>query len=94
MRGSNSAASFSQSSRTDPDPSENDYVRVDIDPLDPFSPGRRPNSPQWSSSSFGGDSGTSDDWLPLLAVVGIATFMWICGVLGNALPAATPTLGM
>lgn len=85
---------------------DDDYVRVDVDPLDPFSPARAAserNRSRQNASFIPGlvangrrddvDDG-GDDWLPLIAIFGLAGSLWLFGVLSNALPAAGPTVGM
>lgn len=79
---------------------EEDYVEVDVDPLDPFSAANRNGSSRssWDSSSWDSpdseQDNDNDEWFPLVAIMGIAGLVWVLGLLGNALPAATPSLGM
>jgi hypothetical protein len=74
--------------------SEEDYVFVDVDPLDPFSPGRARDAPKWTSSPFVDNNLGEDDWIPIAALLGVASVVWLFGVLSNAIPAAAPSLGM
>lgn len=75
--------------------SEDDYVEVDVDPLDPFSATKRRRSTRsaWGADDFDEDE-ARDDWFPILMICGFAGLVWLFGVLSNALPAATPSLGM
>lgn len=100
------AAAFRSPRSSAPPPPEDDYVRVDVDPLDPFSPARaasersrsRKNSPfppGLIRSGAGDDvDDGGDDWIPLIALFGLAGSIWLFGILSNALPAAGPTVGM
>jgi hypothetical protein len=85
------ATSGSNSSQRQP---EEDYVYVDVDPLDPFSPGRSRDAPKWTSSPFADDNLGEDDWIPIAGLLGVASLVWLFGVLSNAVPAAAPSLGM
>lgn len=77
------------------DASGDDYVDVDVDPLDPFTATkhRRSTRSQWDSVDMEEDE-VDEDWIPILALVGVGGFIWMCGMLGNVIPAATPSLGM
>jgi hypothetical protein len=93
-RRAQSAASAFGSRRSAPPETDDEYVYVDVDPLDPFSPGRSRDAPKWSPSLVSDEDSDAEEWMPFAAVVGIASVMWLLGVLGNAVPSATPSLGM
>jgi hypothetical protein len=75
---------------------DDDYVVVDVDPLDPFSASRGPNAPRWGAGDDDGgfDDPTDEDWLPIAALMGVAGLLWLASVLGSALPAASPVVGL
>lgn len=73
---------------------DDDVVDLNVDPLDPFTASSHPRTTRdgvWDPS--GGDD-DSEDWVPILGLVGIASVLWLLSVLGNALPTASPSLGM
>lgn len=76
--------------------SKEDYVDVDVDPFDPFSAsGPRPARTRTSWADLDdNDESSNDDWYPLIFVMGLAGVLWLAGVVGNALPAATTSAGM
>lgn len=76
------------------DRSDEDYVEVDADPFDPFSAAkaRRPAGRGWDFRAD--DEAPDEDWIPIVALMGCAGLIWLFGILSNALPAATPSLGM
>lgn len=65
---------------------------MDADPLDPFSASRRKPKTSWDYQSD--DEEVEEDWIPIAALMGCAGLIWLFGFLSNALPAATPSLGM
>lgn len=73
---------------------EDDYVEVDVDPLDPFSASKRRKTTRTSWESTDEEDETQEEWFPILALMGVAGLIWFIGLLSNALPAATPSLGM
>lgn len=76
---------------------DDECVRVDVDPLDPFSPARgRPfeDGDRAGPLALDDEDGAADDWAPFVALFGLAGVMWLFGVLSNALPAASPTVGL
>lgn len=75
------------------EPLDEDYVEVDVDPFDPFSASNRSHTTRTSWSELDDDYGR-EDWYPIFLIMGFAGLVWIFGLLSNALPAATPSLGM
>lgn len=78
------------------DARKEDYVDVDVDPFDPFSAsGPRPSRTRspWAELD-NDDESPNEDWYPLLFVMGLAGVLWLAGIVGNALPAATTSAGM
>lgn len=71
-----------------------DYVEVEVDPLDPFSASKKRQSTRSAWDSQAEDDEYDEDWVPIVALMGCAGLIWLVGMLGNALPAATPSLGM
>lgn len=73
---------------------DDDYVELDVDPLDPFSASKkhRATRPAWDFQAD--DEDVEEDWMPIIALMGCAGLIWLFGMLSNALPAATPSLGM
>lgn len=76
------------------DDPDDDYVEVDVDPLDPFSASNKRQSTRSAWDSQGEDDEYDEDWIPIIALMGCAGLIWLVSMLGNALPAATPSLGM
>lgn len=78
------------------DATKEDYVNVDVDPFDPFSASEpRPSTRSpWADLDSDGDSTSNDDWYPLIFIMGFAGVLWLAGILTNALPAATTSVGM
>lgn len=77
------------------DANKEDYVDVDVDPFDPFSAsGPRPSRTRSSWADLDNDDDSNGDWYPLLFVMGLAGVMWLASIVGNAIPAATTSVGM
>lgn len=74
-------------------PSKEDFVEVEVDPFDPFSASNRRASTR-SSWSEVEEEAKNEDWYPIAMIMGFAGLLWLFGVMSNALPAATPSLGM
>ncbi len=73
---------------------EEDVVELNVDPLDPFTATKHAATTReglWQAAAGDGDG---EDWLPIFGVVGVASIIWLLSVLGNALPTASPSLGM
>lgn len=75
-------------------PDKEDFVEVDVDPFDPFSASSRRKQTTRSSWTELEDSNNREDWYPIFLIMGFAGVVWLFGLLSNALPAATPSLGM
>lgn len=73
---------------------DEEYVEVDVDPLDPFSASNKRQSTRSAWDSQAEDEEYDEDWIPIVALMGCAGLIWLVSMLGNALPAATPSLGM
>lgn len=73
------------------DADENDYVEINVDPLDPFTATSHTRSTRslWDEEEVG-----QEDWVPIFGLMGIAAIIWLCSVIGNTLPASAPSLGM
>lgn len=89
---SSSSASSSSPHTAGWEASKDDYVEVDVDPFDPFSASNRNASTR--SSWPDDEEEANDDWYPILLVMGFAGVLWVVGLITNALPAATPSVGM
>lgn len=76
------------------DAADDDYVELEVDPLDPFSASRKRRSTRSSWDLQAEDDEFEEDWVPIIALMGCAGLIWAIGMLSNALPAATPSLGM
>lgn len=76
------------------DAGEDDYVELEVDPLDPFSASRKRRSTRSSWDLQAENDEFEEDWVPIIALMGCAGLIWAIGMLSNALPAATPSLGM
>lgn len=64
-----------------------------MDPFDPFSASNRHSTTRspWSDLQ---EEAKNEDWYPILIIMSAGGLLWLFGLLSNALPAATPSLGM
>lgn len=76
------------------DARRDDYVDMNVDPLDPFTAtSHRQTTRDGVWDPTGGDD-DGEDWVPIFGLVGVMSVLWLLSVLGNALPTASPSLGM
>jgi len=73
---------------------EDDYVEMNVDPLDPFTASSHRRTTRDGIWDPTGGAEDGEDWIPIFGVVGVASIVWLFSVLGGVVSTGAPSLGM